>query len=269
MLGALTGNRNVERVLLFLFVNERGYGTQIQSLLQVPLTPVQKALIRLEKEGVLNSYPEGKTRLYQFNPFYPLRLELEALLKKAYTLLSPQEKKRFCFIHKPRLRLKEEGEREKHRRKELDLFWHTLGKTHRLSFSAKSRQNGEDSTKIGEAEVVVTSPTPTTLIFQEKGTWLSEQLPEGAFSNSFRWTLDLKTALITVEHLRYGAAHPVFLFHLTPTESHTLESVDAHLCGEDTYLGNIVWSPTNINFYWRIIGPHKNNRLTYHYFCKK
>jgi hypothetical protein len=265
MLGALTGNQNVERVLLFLFVNERAYGTQIQSMLQVPLTPVQKALLRLEKEGVLSSHSEGKTRVYQFNPFYPLRLELEALLKKAYTLLPSSEKKRFCFIHKPRLRFKEEGERETARRKELNAFWQILGKIQRLSFSAKSRQNGEDTTKVGEAGVIVTSPIPTTLIFQEKGHWLSEQASDTAFSNSFRWMLDLNAALITVEHLRYGAAHPVFLFHLTPMQPHTLESVDAHLCGEDTYLGNIVWGKSAIDFHWRIIGPHKNNQLIYHY----
>lgn len=93
MLKSLFGNRNVERILLFLFVNERCYGTQLQTLLRVPLTPIQKALLRLEKEGILQSDYEGKTRIYRFHPSCPLRWELEALLKKAYTLLPPQEKK--------------------------------------------------------------------------------------------------------------------------------------------------------------------------------
>lgn len=93
MLKSLFGNRNVERILLFLLVNEKCYGTQIQTLLRVPLTPVQKALARLEKEGVVSSRFEGKTRIYRFNPTFPLRFELETLLKKAYTLLPSQEKK--------------------------------------------------------------------------------------------------------------------------------------------------------------------------------
>ena len=58
-----------------------------------PLTPHQKALLRLEKGGVIISFCEGKTRLYRFNPAFPLFHELELLLKKAYHLLPAQEKK--------------------------------------------------------------------------------------------------------------------------------------------------------------------------------
>jgi hypothetical protein len=265
MLKALFGNHSVERILLFLFVNEKCYGTQIQSLLHVPLTPVQKALIRLEKEGVLSSYYEGNTRIYQFNPAFPLRFELELLLKKAYTLLPTQEKKLYCFIHKPRLSLKDERSRDSNRRADLHIFWERLSKIQQLSFSTKSRQGEELHTKFGKAEVHISSPTPSVLIFQEKGHWFLDQIPDTAFSNSFRWTLDINASLITLEHLRYGVTLPVFLFHLTPTKSGILESVDAHLCAEDTYLGNIVWNHNSIIFHWRIIGLHKNNQLTYHY----
>lgn len=93
MLEVLCGNKNVQKVLLFLFVNGKCYGTQLRHLLQSSLTPIQKALLRLEKGGVILSNYEGKTRLYQFNPSYPLLPELEQLLKKAYTLLPPSEKK--------------------------------------------------------------------------------------------------------------------------------------------------------------------------------
>jgi len=265
MLKSLFGNRNVERILLFLLVNEKCYGAQIQSLLRVPLTPIQKALQRLEKEGVVRSRYEGKTRIYQLNSSYPLRFELENLLKKAYTLLPSQEKKTYCFIHKPRLSAEEEGKRERNKKSDLLEFWDRLGKVERLSFSTKSRQGEESTTKTGKAEVLVSAPSSSHLIFQEKGYWFLDQLPETAFTNAFRWTLDLKTALITLEHLRYGPAHPVFLFHLAPTRPSLLESVDAHLCAEDTYLGSLTWSPQSIEFHWRIIGPRKNDELTYYY----
>ncbi len=265
MLKGLFSNQNVERILLFLFVNERCYGSQIQSILGVPLTPVQKALLRLEKEGVIQSHYEGKTRFYQFSSSYPLRFELEMLLKKAYTLLSAQEKKRYCYIHKPRIALNEERERDRDRRKELQKFWEKLSCIRQLSFSVKTRQGQEQSTRTGRADVIVTSPSPAVLVFQEKGYWLLDHQIDTAFSNSFRWSLDLNASLISIEHLRYGTANPVFLFHLTPTKFHVLESVDAHLCAEDTYLGNIAWNEKNIDFHWRIIGPHKNNHLTYHY----
>ncbi len=265
MLKSLFGNRNVERILLFLLVNEKCYGAQIQSLLRVPLTPVQKALSRLEKEGVISSRYEGKTRIYQFNPAYPLRPELETLLKKAYTLLPSQEKKAYCFLHKPKLSAQEEGKRERNHKNELLEFWERLSKVQRLSFSAKSRQADETTLKTGKAEVAVSAPSPTVLVFQEKGYWFLDQLPETAFSNSFRWTLDLKTSFITLEHLRYGPSNPVFLFHLAPTHPQLLESVDAHLCADDTYLGSLSWNQKSIEFQWRILGPRKNDELTYHY----
>lgn len=265
MLKGLFVNRNIERILLFLFVNERCYGMQIQSLLQVPLTPIQKALSRLEKEGIVTSHYEGKTRIYQFSPSYPLRFELEMLLKKAYTLLPPQEKKQYCFIHKPRIQLDAERNRERNRKNELLAFWEKLATIKDLSFATKSKQEEEQSIKIGKAEVFVECPTSSIIIFQEKGNWFLNQLSNTTFSNSFRWMLDINASLITLEHLRYGVAHPVFLFHFTPTQANKLESVDAHLCAEDTYLGSITWDMRGIDFYWRIIGPHKNNQLTYHY----
>lgn len=264
MVQGLFRNKNVERILLFLFVNERCYGSQLQTLLRVPLTPVQKALLSLEKDGILHSYFEGKNRMFMFNPSYSLSVELHALLKKAYTLLPAQEKKRYCFIHKPRLKLHEERKREKGRTNELVAFWERLLQVKKLSFSAKL-QSSETSLKVGKAEVLVSTPTPSIVVFQEKGFWFENQLPDTAFSNSFRWSLDTNASLITLEHLRYGDAQPVFLFHFSVAKPSLLESVDAHLCGDDTYLGNIVWSPHSIDFHWRIIGPHKNNHLNYHY----
>ena len=100
MLEVLFGTKNVKKILLFLFVNGSCYGTRLHKLLKAPLTPLQKTLIRLEKGGLLMSYFEGKTRLYQFNPSNPLLSELENLLKKAYTELPPQEKKQYLFVKK-------------------------------------------------------------------------------------------------------------------------------------------------------------------------
>src|SRR5689334_14503532 len=107
MLAALCGNRNIQNILLFLFVNGRCYATQLHKQLKTPLTPIQKALLRLETGGLVASYYEGKTRLYQFNAAFPLLQELEQLLKKAYTLLPPPEKKLFYIPQEePAFRLK-------------------------------------------------------------------------------------------------------------------------------------------------------------------
>jgi predicted transcriptional regulator len=265
MLQALFGNKNLERILLFLFVNERCYGAQIQTLLNAPLTPVQKALSRLEKNGVLYSVYEGKTRIYQFNPSYPLRNELELLLRKAYTLLPSQEKKGYCFIQKPRLQVKEERKRNLSEQSHLQTFWQRLSQVKQLHFSAKSKQGNESTLKMGKARVEVQAPDAKTLIFQEKGFWMQQEVPDGAFSNMLRWTVDIQASLVSLEHLRYGSQNPVFLLHLAPKKLGHLESVDAHLCAHDTYLGQIVWDAQAIRLYWRIIGPQKNEVLIHSY----
>jgi hypothetical protein len=265
LLTHLFGNKNIERILLFLFVNEKCYGTQLQILLRVPLTPIQKALFRLEKGGVLQSHYEGKTRIYEMNPLYFLRTELEILLKKVYAHLSTQEKRHYCFIHKPRIDLEDERMRNRSARNDLLAFWERLGQIKYLSFSAKTRQGEEKNIKTGKADVTVSALSPSTYVFQEKGHWFLEDLPDRAFSNSFRWSLDLTNDLIALDHLRYGPSHPVFLLHLAPTKPSLLESVDSHLCAEDTYLGNIIWSQKEIRFHWRIIGPRKNDELLYQY----
>src|SRR5277367_4746065 len=103
MLGGLCGNKNIQKVLLFLFVNNKCYGAQLQRLLRTPLTSLQNALTRLEKGKIITSYYEGKTKLFQLDPAYPLLTELEQLLKKSYTLLSPQDKKLYSLVQQESL----------------------------------------------------------------------------------------------------------------------------------------------------------------------
>ena len=65
-----------------LELNKKCCLSQLQKIFQNLLYSFQRALSRLEKGGIIVSYKEGKTLLYQFNPRYPFLLELEAFLKK-------------------------------------------------------------------------------------------------------------------------------------------------------------------------------------------
>lgn len=83
MFESLFGSINCERVLIYLFCRSEGYATGIASFYKSSLTPVQKQLEKLEQGGILVSKTSGRTRLYSFNPGYPLVDELKALLQKA------------------------------------------------------------------------------------------------------------------------------------------------------------------------------------------
>lgn len=260
MIKGVFGNQNIERILLFLLVNEKCYGTQLQTLLKAPLTPIQNALMRLEKEGVLKSHYEGKIRFFCFNDLHPLKKELEQLLKKAYALLPSDEKRKYTFVRK-------EGQAltEREHRQELQAFWGRLAQVKKLSVSAKVKQEEESSIQMGKAEVQVIASSPSVFLFKERGYWLADHFPGTEFSNAFRWTLDVSKILISVEHLRYGSERPVHLLQLTPSFQGCLESIDPHLCIEDHYMGNIAWSAKEICFHWRVIGPKKNDELIYRY----
>lgn len=263
MLEALCGNKNVQRILLFLFVNGKCYGTQLHRSLGTPLTPLQKALNRLEKGGLITSYYEGKTRLYQFNPSYPLMSELEQLLKKAYTLLPAHHKKDYYVVKEGH---KISSADHENKVQILLAFWDKLRKVTQLTFHAKTQSKDEKGWNgKGQGEVIITKEGSNTLIFNEKGTWQGKQGGEVSFNNIFRWTLDRNTGVISLEHLRRGPDHPVFLFHLAPSGKYSLSSVDSHLCEGDTYFGQIHFNHQNLRLNWRVIGLKKNEEIDYFY----
>jgi hypothetical protein len=256
MLSALMGSKNIAMILFFLLINEKGYGTQLQRLLDTPLTPIQKAFAKLEKAGVVQSFFEGKTRFYRFNPVYPLKKELEQFLRKAYELLTPQEKRKYYIpeIHssgRATLNFKRAQD-------SLLLCWNRLKTVKMLLINAKLHT--ETWIKKGKGDVKVIEESPSILLFQENGTWQMDDR-EIQFSNSLRWTLDVSSGTISLEHLRHGAAKPVFLFHLKPKRDTLLASIDSHLCGSDAYFGQIQLGPHFLQLSWKIKGPKKNDRI--------
>jgi hypothetical protein len=84
MLESLFGSIVIEKVLFYLQINQKCYASQLKEVFQTPLYSFQKALERLERGGIIVSYTEGKTRIYEFNPRYPFLEELKSFLKKAY-----------------------------------------------------------------------------------------------------------------------------------------------------------------------------------------
>lgn len=256
MLQGIFGNQDASKILLSLFVNETCDEKQFQELTTL------KELQRLEQEGIITSYDKNNRKHYKLSSTYPLKHELEDLLKKAYTLLPCSEKKAYYCTKSFK------NSKDRSKKEELLLFWGNLKKINHLFFLASSKRNGALSSQAGEAQVEMIPLNPHTLVSQEKGSWIQNQVPGIAFNNSFRWTLDLGEERIGLEHLRYGSDHPVFLFYLAPSSPFTLEAANEHVCAADIYLGKIEWSDELIEFHWRIVGPLKNDQLTYQYSLK-
>ena len=97
MLESLFGSVNKERVLLFIYAREEGYPRDIARFFTTDLTPVQRQLDALERGGILVSRLAGRTRLFTFNPAYPLLSEIKALLGKAMSFYPQDEQDRLLL----------------------------------------------------------------------------------------------------------------------------------------------------------------------------
>jgi hypothetical protein len=87
MLEYLFANKNVEKILMYLSLHEKAHATELSRIFESPLDPIQKTLRKLEEGGLLVSFLEGKTRVFQWNPRYPFLKEIQALAEKAYHFL--------------------------------------------------------------------------------------------------------------------------------------------------------------------------------------
>jgi DNA-binding transcriptional ArsR family regulator len=74
------GSPTRTRVLLALRLLGGSYARALARLLDLNVSGVQKALQGLERDGLVAGRAEGRTRIFQINPRYFARLELEALL---------------------------------------------------------------------------------------------------------------------------------------------------------------------------------------------
>jgi hypothetical protein len=97
MLETLFGSVNKERIIFFIYAREEGYPREIARFFATGLTPIQRQLEALESGGILLSRLAGRTRLYMFNPRYPLLDELKALIEKAMAFYPEEERERLLI----------------------------------------------------------------------------------------------------------------------------------------------------------------------------
>ncbi len=89
MLEYLFANKNVEKILMYLCMHGKTNATELSRCFDSALDPIQKTLRKLEAGGLLASFLEGRTRVFQWNPRCPFLEEIQALAKKAYNFLPP------------------------------------------------------------------------------------------------------------------------------------------------------------------------------------
>lgn len=76
------GGQTRTRVLLALRLLRVSYARELARLLPAPVSGVRRALLGLEKDGLVVGQLAGRTRTYQLNPRYFARTELTEYLSR-------------------------------------------------------------------------------------------------------------------------------------------------------------------------------------------
>jgi len=95
MLEKLFGNVTLEKVLFYICNYDEGYAQRISDTFGISLNMVQAQLAKLEAGGILASSLKGKTRMYTWNPRYPMLKELKSLLLRAMEYIPESEIKKY------------------------------------------------------------------------------------------------------------------------------------------------------------------------------
>lgn len=259
MLQTLTGNHTLQSILYFLLVNREAYPSQVKRQLDLSLTPIQRAFDKLEKGGFVQGAYRGKTRLFSFNSAHPLFGEIEQLLRKGFSLLPHEEQKRYYNFSESKPNQSALSAREK--RQIVTTLWKQLCAVKEVTYRAKDPLSPH--ARLGKGAVAIERPSERECIFRKQGTWKVDGGYEMGFSNAFRWTLSEKKDQLSLEHLRFGDSHPVFLFFLNPTSEKSFLS-DNQSMGEGC-AGKMRFEEHYIQLTLREISPQKNEEIDYMY----
>jgi hypothetical protein len=144
----------------------------------------------------------------------------------------------------------------------LEQLWERLGSVRAVSFIAQSARPG-GCNGAGSGTVLVERTAAGTMTFTESGVWRSEGGRDLRFANVFRWSVAGKA--IRLEHLRFGADRPVYLFDLAPAGEREWRCVTPHQCREDCYAAVLIVCDDHIVLRWSIDGPRKQEMIEYTY----
>lgn len=133
-----------------------------------------------------------------------------------------------------------------------------------FSFEASTTLGTQGWQGTGKGNVKSYLDEAGNLIFEEKGLFCLPTGKELPCTNVYRWTFE--TDVVKLEHLRFGANNPVYLFHLGFVGEQKFVSVCPHACDRDFYEATLTLSETVISLLWIVRGQEKDEKIEYFYF---
>lgn len=144
----------------------------------------------------------------------------------------------------------------------LDELWGRLADIQTLRFTSESR-TGIGWQGRGSGIVTVQTASPEVLLFHELGYWRQLGGEELRFTNVYRWTrLEDRVRL---EHLRFGARYPIFLFEMAPDAAGIWHALEPHACNLDRYSAVLKPGFDSLDIQWFAYGPTRDETMNYIY----
>ena len=109
----------------------------------------------------------------------------------------------------------------------------------------------------GSGTVSIDRPDPTSIIWEERGTWNDAPGHDMPYRDRLRWRWDPTRGILELHHARRGDDRAVRLGDLTPGPDGIWRSVAPHLCGADTYDAALTLHDGGVQVVWRVTGPSK------------
>jgi hypothetical protein len=104
------------------------------------------------------------------------------------------------------------------------------------------------------------------IFFKEHGLFkLTNSTKALEISNEYIWEM-ISNNKISLSHARFGYNHLVKLFDLIMVEENLWQSEQEHVCVDDKYSAKLEVSIAYIKLTWKILGPKKDERISYKYY---
>jgi hypothetical protein len=141
----------------------------------------------------------------------------------------------------------------------------TIRGARHLNFVYKEKSSKK--IRVGNGRVKIRADQPQgseKIICEEAGFWKEQDHAKPfSFSNVYQWQFSHSS--FTLSHLRQGEDSPVQLLEFTHNQGRWLAK-DPHVCGEDTYVGELELDDHLVNLKWYVKGPEKDYNLEIEYW---
>ncbi|ABK90569.1 hypothetical protein IBE20_08730 [Francisella tularensis subsp. novicida] len=146
----------------------------------------------------------------------------------------------------------------------MDLFSKLLQTKH-FEFSAKCGKKSLTGWNGHGHGTVIVQQNDNTITFKEDGSFkLDSSTKVLSISNEYIWQ-KIDTNRISLSHARFGYSNLVKLFDLIRIDDNLWQSEQEHVCVDDLYSAVIEIFTDQIKLDWQILGPKKDEKITYNY----